>query len=185
MVTKKTEKPKTKPKKPRLRKIKEATPQAIQAPVETPQALSEEDDQDKKERYFEAIGRRKEASARVRLFTKKATDVIPEGKGLIEINSKNYTDYFKDPQLQITIEESLKRLKSLSRFKATIFVKGGGLSGQAEAIKHGLARALVLFDQNYRKKLRKAGFLTRDPREKERRKYGLKKARKATQWSKR
>jgi small subunit ribosomal protein S9 len=79
----------------------------------------------------------------------------------------------------------LRKLKSLNRFKATVKVSGGGIHGQADAVKTGLSRALVLFDANFSKKLRKAGYLTRDSREKERRKYGLKKARKAPQWAKR
>ena len=79
----------------------------------------------------------------------------------------------------------LKKLKSTNRFKVTVVVHGGGKSGQAGAIKHGIARTLVDFDQNFRKKLKKSGYLTRDPRAKERRKYGLKKARKAPRWAKR
>ena len=155
--------------------------------IDSPEGLetTELDDTKEKERYFEAIGRRKESTARVRLYTKKATDEIPENQGLIEVNNKPYQSYFSNKELQLIVEEPLKKLKSLNRFKARAMVSGGGLSGQAEAIKHGLARTLVEFDQNYKKKLRKAGLLTRDPREKERRKYGLKKARRAPQWSKR
>jgi len=149
--------------------------------------VEEEDDgkTPKKEKYFEAIGRRKGAIARVRLFTKKASDVIPEGQGLILVNEKTYQDYFKDEFLSGIVESPLKRLKSLGRFKAQIKVSGGGVSGQADAIRHGLSRALVLFDKNFRKKLRRFGFLTRDARVKERKKYGLKAARRAPQWSKR
>jgi len=138
-----------------------------------------------KEKYFEAVGRRKESVARVRLYTKKSTDVFPENKGLILVNQKPYYEYFKDEYFQYLIELPLRKLKSLTRFKSTILVRGGGLTGQADAIKHGLTKALVLFDKNYRKKLRKAGLLTQDSRIKERRKYGLKKARRAPQWSKR
>lgn len=137
------------------------------------------------ERYLEAVGRRKESIARVRLFTKKASDKFPEDKGLISVNQKSYQEYFKDPFLQNTVEAPLRKLKSLDRFKGSVMVKGGGLSGQADAIKLGVARALVLFDANYRKKLKKFGYLTQDSRIKERRKYGLKKARKAPQWAKR
>lgn len=136
------------------------------------------------ERYLEAVGRRKESIARVRLFTKKASDKS-EDKGLILINQKPYQEYFRDLFLQDTVEEPLKKLKSLDRFKGLIMVKGGGLRGQAEAIRLGISRALVLFDANYRKKLKKFGYLTQDSRIKERRKYGLKKARKAPQWAKR
>ena len=108
-----------------------------------------------------------------------------ETRALVQVNGKNYTDYFKDQELWETIESPFKKLKSINRFKAIIKVSGGGVTGQAEAVRHGLSRALTLFDGNFSKKLRKAGYLTRDPREKERRKYGLKKARKAPQWAKR
>jgi small subunit ribosomal protein S9 len=138
------------------------------------------------EKYYEAVGRRKEAVARVRVYTRKSTDAqASDDKAIITIDGKSYYDYFKDPRLQVIVESPLRKLKSLSRFKATIKLSGGGIRGQADAIKLGLSRALVLFDSNFSKKLRKAGYLTRDARVKERRKYGLKKARKAPQWAKR
>ncbi len=138
------------------------------------------------EKYYESIGRRKRAVARVRVYTKKSTDTnVPEDKALITVNDKLYYEYFKIPELQNIVEAPLKKLKSLNRFKATVKIFGGGIHSQADAIKFALSRALVLFDQNFSKKLRKSGYLTRDSREKERRKYGLKKARKAPQWAKR
>ncbi len=138
------------------------------------------------EKYYEAVGRRKEAVARIRVYTRKSTDnQVSDDKALITIDGKPYYEYFKDQRLQNVVESPLKKLKSLNRFKATIKISGGGIRGQADAIKLGLSRALVLFDTNFSKKLRKAGFLTRDARVKERRKYGLKKARKAPQWAKR
>ncbi|OGN00479.1 MAG: 30S ribosomal protein S9 [Candidatus Yanofskybacteria bacterium RIFCSPHIGHO2_02_FULL_41_29] len=121
----------------------------------------------------------------VRLYTKKSTDNLEGDHALIRVNDKDYRDYFTDKTLQQIIESPLRKLKSLNRFKATVKVGGGGMSGQADAIKHGLSRTLILFDLNFRKKLKKSGFLTRDSRVKERRKYGLKKARKAPAWSKR
>ena len=139
----------------------------------------------KKEKYFQAVGRRKESVAIVRLYTKKSTDVVEGDYALISVNDKDYRNYFTDKILQAVVESPLRKLKSTNRFKATVKVNGGGLSGQADAVKHGISRTLVLFDQNFRKKLKKAGFLTRDSRIKERRKYGLKKARKAPQWRKR
>lgn len=139
----------------------------------------------KKEKYFQAVGRRKESIAIVRLFTKKSTDNIEGDHALVIVNDKDYRQYFSDKMLQSIVESPLRKLKSANRFKATVKVNGGGLSGQADAIKHGLSRTLVMFDQNFRKKLKKSGFLTRDSRIKERRKYGLKKARKAPQWQKR
>ena len=150
-----------------------------------------------KEKYYEAMGGRKESVARVRLYTKKATDlpampahagqagVAGEDKALITVNGKDYREYFSDVALWEIVESPLKKLKSTNRFKVTVVVHGGGKSGQAGAIKHGIARTLVYFDQNFRKKLKKSGYLTRDPRAKERRKYGLKKARKAPRWAKR
>jgi len=137
------------------------------------------------EKYFEARGGRKESVARVRLYTKKATDSASEEKALVTVNGKDYREYFSDANLWEIVESPLKKLKSMNRFKVTVVVRGGGKSGQAGAIKHGIARTLVDFDSNFRKKLKKSGYLTRDPRAKERRKYGLKKARKAPRWAKR
>ena len=139
--------------------------------------------QEKKRKYLETVGRRKTAVARVRLFTSSPSQSAMEGN--LVVNDKLYKEFFPKLELQQIVESPLRRLKSLNRFQAIIKVKGGGTKGQAEAIRHGLARALVLFDPNFRKKLKKMGFLTRDPRKKERKKYGLKKARRAPQWRKR
>lgn len=139
--------------------------------------------QEKKRKYLETVGRRKTAVARVRLFTSSPSQSAMEGN--LVVNDKLYKEFFPKLELQQIVESPLRRLKSLNRFQAIIKVKGGGTKGQAEAIRHGLARALVLFDPNFRKKLKKIGFLTRDPRKKERKKYGLKKARRAPQWRKR
>ncbi len=111
--------------------------------------------------------------------------VVKEEKALVVVNGKDYRIYFSDANLWGVVESPLRKLKSLNRFKATVVVHGGGLSGQAGAIKHGIARALVEFDLNFRKKLKKSGFLTRDSRIKERRKYGHKKASKMGHFSKR
>ncbi|MBU2564142.1 30S ribosomal protein S9 [Patescibacteria group bacterium] len=134
-------------------------------------------------RYYEAVGRRKSSIARVRILTSGPSKSIKEGNLLI--NDKPYKEYFPTLALQKRVEGPLARLKSLSRFKGTVKVNGGGIAGQADAVRHGLSRALVVFDTNFRKKLKKSGYLTRDPRKKERKKPGLKKARKAPQWSKR
>ncbi|MBX4211274.1 MAG: 30S ribosomal protein S9 [Candidatus Yanofskybacteria bacterium] len=154
---------------------------------ETPDIIIEEEatDEKGKEKYFEAVGRRKRSVARVRLYTRKAGDSVKENLAIITVNGKDYTDYFKDIDLQANVEAPLRKLKSLNRFKALALVNGGGISGQADALRHGLARTLEKFDANFRKKLKKSGYLSRDARKKERRKYGLKKARKAGQWSKR
>ncbi len=131
----------------------------------------------KKKRYFESVGRRKESTARVRLFTSTK-------KG-IEINGKDYKDYFKVSRLHNAVVAPLERLKCENKFGFTILVKGGGKTGQSGACRHGIARSLTLLNPYFRKRLKKAGFLTRDSREKERKKPGLKKARRAPQWSKR
>ena len=137
--------------------------------------------EDKK--YYEAVGRRKKAIARVRLFTSGASQSITEGN--LIINNKPYKEYFPILALQKKIENPFQRLKSMKRFKGTVKVKGGGPTGQAEAVQHGISRALVLFDDSFRKKLKKAGYLKRDPRKKERKKFGLKKDRRAPQRRKR
>jgi small subunit ribosomal protein S9 len=129
-------------------------------------------------RYLEAVGRRKTAVARVRLFTQG-------GGGEILINEKPYKNYFPNLDLQQIVSASLKKMKALDRFKVLVKVKGGGFHAQAEAVRHGIARALVEFNPDFRKRLRKAGYLTRDARMRERKKFGLKRARRAPQWQKR
>lgn len=131
----------------------------------------------RKKKYYESVGRRKTAVARVRLF--------PKTKGKFLINEKALEDYSPTFELQEIIKAPLKTMKSLSKFEVLVLVKGGGIHNQAEAIRHGIARALLLFNKNFRKELKTAGFLTRDPRAKERKKFGLKRARRAAQWQKR
>jgi small subunit ribosomal protein S9 len=138
-----------------------------------------------KEKYFESVGRRKKAIARVRLMTRKSGDEARGDSALMTVNGKDYLDYFTDAMLRQRVEQPLKRLKSLNRFKVSAKVLGGGISGQADAVRHGISRTLELFDANFRKKLKKAGFLTRDSRRVERKKPGLKKARKGPRWAKR
>lgn len=128
-------------------------------------------------RYFEAIGRRKTAIARVRLFTR--------GEKAFLVNEKPYQSYFPTLELQQIAQAPLEKMKCLDKFKILAKVKGGGFHAQAEALRHGLARALVLFNPDFRKRLKKAGYLTRDPRMRERKKFGLKRARRAPQWQKR
>jgi len=139
--------------------------------------VNEDDFKDLEDKYFVGTGRRKTAIARVRLYTK--------GDKTIEVNGMEFTKYFPTKILQLNALASLDKMKSMDRFKITVTVKGGGVNSQAEAVRHGIARALVVFNADYRKRLRKAGFLTRDPRMKERKKPGLKRARRAPQWSKR
>jgi len=137
----------------------------------------EKDLASKPDRYFEAIGRRKTAVARVRLFTR--------GDKAFLINGKPYQEYFILKEDQEIATSSMKKMKCLDKFRVSIIVRGGGHHAQAEAVRHGTARILVDFNNNFRKRLRKAGYLTRDPRMRERKKFGLKRARKAPQWAKR
>ena len=120
-------------------------------------------------------GRRKSSVARVRLI---------KGTGKVIINDKSLEEYFGDGFMRLTVNQPFALL-DVNTFDAIVNVNGGGLSGQAGAIRHGIARALVKEDANFKAELKKAGFLTRDPRMKERKKYGLKKARRAPQFSKR
>lgn len=121
-------------------------------------------------------GRRKTSVARVRL--------VP-GTGKIVVNGKDFEDYFAFDTLKVLAKEPLVITENLEKFDVKVNVKGGGFTGQAGAIRHGIARALLQVDEELRPTLKRAGFLTRDPRKKERKKYGLKKARKSPQFSKR
>ena len=127
-------------------------------------------------RYYEAVGRRKRSVARVRLYP---------GEGEIVINGKQLRDYFGRPQDGREVLAPLELTSSQGRFNLSVLVKGGGITGQAHAMRHGLSRALLVADPELKALLRRAGFLTRDPREKERKKPGLKRARKAPQYTKR
>lgn len=128
-------------------------------------------------KYYEAVGRRKRSIARVRLFTR--------GENGFLINAKGYVRYFPTFELQSIADGALKKMKVMDKFSISVLVRGGGISGQAVAVRHGTARALVKFNPDFRKRLKRAGFLMRDPRKKERKKFGLKKARRAPQWAKR
>ena len=125
---------------------------------------------------YNATGRRKSSVARVRL--------VP-GEGNIVINDRELNKYFGLKTLELIVNQPLEVTENKGKYDVLVNVNGGGISGQAGAIRHGIARALLKVDAEFRPALKKAGFLTRDPREKERRKYGLKKARKASQFSKR
>jgi small subunit ribosomal protein S9 len=127
--------------------------------------------------YYYGMGRRKTAVARVRLFA--------SGDGSITVNGKNAHNYFGQSDTHLATIASPLRALDLGNYTITVRVVGGGTSGQAGAIRHGLARALVRMNPDFKQGLRKAGFLTRDPRMKERKKYGLKRARKAPQYTKR
>lgn len=131
----------------------------------------------KKKVQFWGTGRRKKAIARVRL--------IPDGSGAITINKRSLDEYFGLDTLKLIVRQPLELTGSSAKYDIIVNVHGGGFTGQAGAIRHGISRALVLADEETKAALKKAGFLTRDPRAKERKKYGLKKARRAPQFSKR
>ena len=126
--------------------------------------------------YFYGTGRRKKSVARVRLYP---------GTGMITVNGKDVDEYFGLETLKLIMNQPFGVTGTTGKFDVVANVNGGGVSGQAGAIRHGIARALLLADETYRPALKKAGFLTRDPRMKERKKYGLKAARRASQFSKR
>ncbi|HEY9480816.1 MAG TPA: 30S ribosomal protein S9 [Candidatus Paceibacterota bacterium] len=133
-------------------------------------------------KYFEAVGRRKTAVARAR--------ISPAAKESFEISNadesnKDLAGYFATTELQSIATAPFNEAKLTQKFKVTAVITGGGIHGQAEALRHAISRALIEYDKELRKKLKKAGMLKRDPRAKERRKFGLKKARKSPQWSKR
>ena len=126
--------------------------------------------------YFYGTGRRKKSVARVRVYA---------GSGKITINNRDIDDYFGLETLKLIVRQPLALTGTADKFDIVCNVQGGGVTGQAGAIRHGLSRALLQYDENLRPALKKAGFLTRDPGMKERKKYGLKGARRAPQFSKR
>lgn len=129
-----------------------------------------------KEALYYGTGRRKKSVARVFLYP---------GTGVVTINGRSLDDYFKEKTLEVMVSEPFEAVGATGRYDVVATVHGGGRSGQAGALRHGIARALTGEDEEYRMALKRTGLLTRDPRMKERRKYGLKKARKAPQFSKR
>ena len=126
--------------------------------------------------YFYGTGRRKKSIARVRVYP---------GTGVITINGRSIDDYFGLETLKLIVNQPFSVTDTIGKFDIVANVRGGGISGQAGAIRHGAARALVTADETFKPLLKKAGLLTRDPRMKERKKYGLKAARRAPQFSKR
>jgi small subunit ribosomal protein S9 len=134
-------------------------------------------DKDQNKRYIEATGRRKTSTARVR--------ITEASKASFMVNDKDAKDYFQTEETRRLILDPIVQVKPGSKWHIEVHVSGGGSHSQAEAVRHGLSRALVLSEGELRSKLKILGYLKRDPRAKERRKFGLKKARKAPQWSKR
>ena len=132
---------------------------------------------DKTEKYIETVGRRKTAIARVRLTPAPRTSVM--------VNKKDVNEYFPTESLRVTALEPFLKVSPSTQFAVNAVVRGGGIAGQAVAVRHAVSRALIEFDSALRTPLKKEGFLKRDPRAKERKKPGLVKARKRKQWSKR
>ncbi len=128
-------------------------------------------------RYIEAVGRRKTAIARVRL--------TPSARSAVTVNGKDINVYFDTEPLRVTALEPFLKVTLATQFTVSATVRGGGIAGQATAVRHAISRALTQYDHELRTPLKREGFLKRDPRAKERRKFGLKKARKSPQWSKR
>ncbi len=130
-----------------------------------------------KNRYIEAVGRRKTATARVR--------ITPSAKMSFIVNDKDVKEYFVTEELQMISQEAFTKSEVKEKFTVTVQVLGGGIHAQAEAVRHGISRTLVMRDEDIKNTLKKLGFLKRDSRQVERKKFGLKKARKAPTWSKR
>jgi len=154
------------------KEVKEEATEEVISEVDLEKQISS-----KPERYFEATGRRKTSVARVRLFTR--------GEKVFLVNNKTYDTYFSTFELQQILKAALEKMKCLDKFRILVKVMGGGIHSQAEAVRHGIARALVEFNADFKKRLKRAGYLTRDSRMRERKKFGLKRARRAPQWSKR
>ena len=127
--------------------------------------------------YTEKIGRRKTSTCRVRL--------TPATKSSFTVNGKDVKEYFKTVALMKVVNDAMTLVNPDQKYEVTVMVSGGGIHSQAEAVRHGLARYFAELNEDSKTKLKKEGYLKRDPRSKERRKFGLKKARKAPQWSKR
>jgi len=146
-------------------------------PIKTADVEDEQTSSKKKQDYLYAVGRRKTAVAQVRVYKK--------GDGKFSVNEKDVTKYFPSAELLERVKSPLVLAGQIDKLDITVKTKGGGIAGQADAVRHGISRALLMLNPNFRKPLKKAGFLTRDARIKERKKPGLKRARKAPQWTKR
>lgn len=155
------------------KKAEEEKPEVREKVLDKEEKATEE----KKSGYLYAIGRRKEAIATVRLYK--------NGKGKMTVNGKLYSEYFPTEEMEQIVSGPLKSVGQADKVDVEAKSRGGGLRGQAEAVRLGISRALVQLNVNFKKNLRKAGYLTRDPRVKERKKPGLKRARRAPQWQKR
>ncbi len=170
--------PKTEAKEPKKKATtKVATPRVKKVKVEAPVEITKSILPSTKENTIATIGRRKTAIARVKL--------VRGGSGAIEVNKKPFKTYFPTFELQRLVLEPLRAVSMEQVFDMSVLAQGGGIHSQAEAVRLGVARALIIEQPDFRTVLKKLGFLTRDPRAKERKKPGLRRARRAPQWSKR
>jgi len=181
---KKTKKKKTKKKKTTKKSVKKPKKKNTEKKKESKKLKGKKEKKkgkskkkSKNGRYYEATGRRKTAVARVRIYSQDKEEFV--------VNDKHYKEYFPTLELQKIATASLEKMNCLDKFKVSVIARGGGVHAQAEAVRHGVARALVEFNPDFKKRLSTAGYLTRDPRMRERKKFGLKRARRAPQWRKR
>jgi len=165
-------------KKTAPKEVKKTPEVSVKSELEKKTTIIASAKKDKKLPYIYSVGKRKSATARVRIHKEKTEDVIT-------VNNKKYTEYFPYFEFSDIVEQPLKKLDLIGKYSITVRVLGGGKRSQAEAVRHGIARGLLQMDESVKKTLRGEGYLTRDPREKERKKPGLKRARKAPQFSKR
>jgi len=158
-------------------KVKKRVEPSLPTKIPTEKKVKEEKETEKQTKYLKGLGRRKTSTARIRLFNEGGRD--------FSVNGKPLEKYFPTMELQKTVLSPFEKMSCLGQFNVKVLVNGGGLNSQAEAIRNGIAKALVLFNPEFRKRLKKAGYLTRDSRMRERKKFGLKRARRAPQWQKR
>jgi len=170
-------KKKTVKKEVKVKKRKKATKEDVKTKKKESKEAKPSKEKEPVSRYLEAVGRRKTSVARVRFWAKGSKQFL--------VNDKPYQEYFLRKDLQEIVLSPLEKMKIADRFRVSVKVKGGGLHGQSVAIRHGLSRVLIKFNSNFQKRLKKVGFLTRDSRMRERKKFGLKRARRAPQWRKR
>jgi len=163
-----------KPKTPRKTAVKKVVAKPVEVVVDEAPKVVIKASADK---FHKALGRRKEATARVRL--------IPGGSGNVIVNGKKIEDFFTVEWHRLQVMQPLVAVGANADYDVSAKIEGGGVAGQAIALRHGIARCLLLVNEDFRKTLRRAGYLTRDPRAKERKKPGLKRARKRGQWAKR
>lgn len=144
---------------------------------EKQEEVKEEQEEREEKEYYEGVGSRKTSTAVVRIFTQGDPEIL--------VNEEPYEEYFPNLEMKEIVTDALEEMNTEDKFRISIMARGGGLHSQAEAIRHGIARALVDLNPSFKKRLKRAGYLTRDPRMKERKKPGKRGARRSPQWQKR